>query len=167
VVRDLRKADALLVLDGETERRPALALALMRQGYAPRVLLDAHDRVRFYNWTYAAIAEQYARTLPPEIAPSVSVCRITALSTMEEAGQAGRCLDAVGARSVLLVTSEYHTRRTLSVFRHAWPGREIGVAGAIEPDQFGVLWWRHRQWAKVTLNEWARLLWWECVDRWR
>ena len=86
---------------------------------------------------------------------------------MDEARQVRRCLDTVDARSVLVVTSEYHTRRALSVFRHTFPGRSIGVAGAIEPDQFGVLWWRHREWAKVTLNEWARLLWWECVDRWR
>jgi len=167
VVRDLRQADAIVVLVGETDRRPALALELLRQGYAPRVLLDASPEVRVYHWTAAEIAEQYIHTLPPEIAAAVSVCRESALSTIDEARQARPCLDAVGARSVLVVTSEYHTRRALSVFRHAFPGRSIGVAGALEPDQFGVRWWRHRQWAKVTLNEWARLLWWECVDRWR
>ena len=167
VVRDLRHADAIVVLVGETDRRPALALELLRQGYAPRVLLDASPDVRVYRWAAAEIAEQYIHTLPPEIAASVSVCRESALSTMDEARQVRRCLDTVDARSVLVVTSEYHTRRALSVFRHTFPGRSIGVAGAIEPDQFGVLWWRHREWAKVTLNEWARLLWWECVDRWR
>jgi len=167
VVRDLRHADAIVVLVGETDRRPALALDLLRQGYAPRVLLDASPDVYVYHLTAAEIAEQYIHTLPAGIAPSVSVCRESALSTMDEARQVRRCLDTVDARSVLVVTSEYHTRRALSVFRHTFPGRSIGVAGAIEPDQFGVLWWRHREWAKVTLNEWARLLWWECVDRWR
>jgi len=167
VVRDLRHADAIVVLVGETDRRPALALELLRQGYAPRVLLDASPDVRVYRWAAAEIAEQYIHTLPPEIAASVSVCRESALSTMDEARQTRPCLDAVGARSVLVVTSEYHTRRALSVFRHTFPGRSIGVAGALEPTQFGVRWWRHREWAKVTLNEWARLLWWECVDRWR
>ena len=98
------------------------------------------------------IAEQYIHTLPPEIAGFGFGVRESALSTMDEAAQAGRCLDAVGARSVLVVTSEYHTRRALSVFRHVFPDRSIGVAGAVEPDQFGVRWWRHRQWAKVTLK---------------
>jgi len=167
VVRDLRHADAIVVLVGETDRRPALALDLLRQGYAPRVLLDASPDVRLYHWTAAEIAELYIHTLPSELAASVSVCRESALSTMDEARQARRCLYAVGARSVLVVTSEYHTRRALSMFRHAFPGRPIGVAGAVEPDQFGVRWWRHRQWAKMTLSEWTRLLWWECVDRWR
>jgi uncharacterized SAM-binding protein YcdF (DUF218 family) len=167
VVRDVRHADAIVVLEGETERRPALGLELMRQGYAPRVLLDASIDARLYQWTRAEIAEQYIRTLLPTVAGSVSVCGVSALSTMEEATQARRCLDAVGARSLLVVTSEYHTRRALSVFRHTFPDRPIGVAGAVEPDQFGVRWWRHRQWAKVTLGEWTRLVWWECVDRWR
>jgi len=167
VVRDLRHADAIVVLVGETDRRPALALELLRQGYAPRVLIDASSDARVYHWNVAEIAEQYIHTLPPEIAASVSVCRESGLSTVDEARQARRCLDAVGARSVLVVTSEYHTRRALSVFRHTFPGRSIGVAGAVEPGQFGVRWWCHREWAKVTLNEWARLLWWECVDRWR
>jgi hypothetical protein len=167
VVRDVRHADAILVLEGETDRRPALGLELMRQGYAPRVLLDASTDARLYHWTRAEIAQQYIRTLPPTVAGSVSVCGISALSTMDEAMQARRCLDAVDARRLLLVTSEYHTRRALSVFRHTFPGRSIGVAGALEPDQFGVRWWRHRQWAKVTLAEWTRLVWWQCVDRWR
>jgi hypothetical protein len=167
VVRDVHKADVILMLQGEADRRPALALELMQHGYAPRVLIDASDVARMYPWTYAEIAEQYVRTLPPEIARSVSVCGMPALSTAEEAAQARRCLDAVGAHSVLLVTSEYHTRRALSIFRHSFPDRQIGVAGAIEPDQFGVRWWRHRQWAKVTFDEWTRLVWWECVDRWR
>jgi len=167
VVRNLRKADAILVLEGEADRRPALALELLRQGYAPRVLLDASTDARLYYWTSAQIAEQYIRTLPSAIAGSVSVCAMSALSTTEEARQARRCLDAVGARSVLVVTSEYHTRRALNVFRHSFPGRQVDVVGAVEPDQFGVRWWRHRQWAKVTLSEWVRLIWWECVDRWR
>jgi len=167
VVRDVRKADAILVLDGETDRRPALGIELLRQGYAPHVLLDVSDDSHVYHLTPAQIAEEYIHTLPPGIAGSVSVCRMAALSTRDEAAQAQHCLDAIGARSVLVVTSEYHTRRALSVFRHVFPNRSIGVAGAREPDWFGVRWWQHRQWAKVTLDEWTRLIWWECVDRWR
>ena len=167
VVRDLRHADAIIVLVGETDRRPARALQLLRQGYAPRVLLDASADVYVYHRSVSEIAEEYIHTLPPEVARSVSVCQESGLSTLEEAREVRHCLDAVGARSMLVVTSEYHTRRARSVFRHSYPDRSIGVAGASEPDQFGVLWWRHRQWAKVTANEWARLVWWECVDRWR
>ena len=167
VVRDLRHADAIIVLVGETDRRPARALELLRQGYAPRVLLDASPDVYVYHRSVAELAEEYIHTLPPEVAASVSVCQESGLSTVDEAREVRHCLDAVGAHNLLIVTSEYHTRRALSVFRHTYPDRSVGVAGASEPDQFGVRWWSHRQWAKVTVNEWARLLWWECVDRWR
>lgn len=167
VVRDLRQADAIVVLNGESNRRPALGIELLRQGYARRVLLDASSSERVYHLTQAQIAEEYIHTLPPEIAGAVSVCATPALSTLEEAAQTRRCLDAVGAHSVLVVTSEYHSRRALSVFRHVLPDRTSGVAGAVEPQEFGVRWWRHRQWAKTTAAEWTRLLWWECVDRWR
>lgn len=167
VVRDVRQADAILVLNGETDRRPALAIALLQQGYAPRILLDFPEDAHVYHLTLSQIAEEYVHTLPSQVAGSVSVCGVTALSTMEEALQARRCLDAMGARSVLVVTSEYHTRRAFSVFHHVFPDRPIGVAGAVEPEEFGVRWWQHRQWAKVTFGEWTRLIWWECVDRWR
>lgn len=167
VVSDLRPADAIVVLEGETDRRPALALQLLQQGYGRRLFLDAATQGRVYRWSLAEIAQQYIRTLPPEVTPSVSVCPITGLSTLEEAREVRRCVDAVGAHSVLVVTSQYHTRRALSIFRHRFPDRQVGVVGAVEPDQFGVRWWQHRQWAKVTLGEWERLVWWECVDRWR
>lgn len=167
MVRDVRKADAILVLDGENDRRPALGIELLRHGYAPRVLLDASLDGYVYHLILAQIAEEYIHALPPGIAGSVSVCGVSALSAIAEVGLARHCLDAVGARSVLVVTSEYHTRRALSIFRHVFPNRYIGVAGAVEPEQFGVRWWQHRQWAKVTLEEWTRLIFWECVDRWR
>ncbi len=167
VVQDLQPADAIVVLEGETDRRPALALQLFQQGYGRHVVLDATPQGRVYRWSLAEIAQQYIRTLPPEVAQSISVCPITGLSTLDETKELRRCVDAIGARSVLVVTSQYHTRRAFSIFHHNFPDRQVGVVGAVEPEQFGTRWWQHRQWAKVTLGEWERLVWWECVDRWR
>jgi hypothetical protein len=96
MVRDVRKADAILVLDGETDRRPALGIELLRQGYAPRVLLDASLDGYVYHLTPAQIAEECIHALPPGIAGSVSVCGVSALSTIAEVGQARHCLDAGG-----------------------------------------------------------------------
>jgi len=68
---------------------------------------------------------------------------------------------------VLLVTSDFHTRRALNVFRREIPEYEYSVAGSHDAAQFGERWWTHRQWAKTFVNEWARLLWWKLVDQWR
>jgi uncharacterized SAM-binding protein YcdF (DUF218 family) len=89
------------------------------------------------------------------------------LSTKAEAHDAARCLATVSARTVLLVTSDYHTRRALSTFRHELPGIRMSIAAAQSPPQFGLKWWQQREWAKTTLYEWMRLIWWEVVDRWR
>ena len=45
--------------------------------------------------------------------------------------------------------------------RNSWP-LDQG-----DPREFGVRWWRHREWAKTNFYEWLRLAWWELIDRWR
>ncbi len=122
VVDEPRKSDVIMVLAGETDRRPARALELFDQGYASKIVLDK---------------------------------------------DAARCLNAMGGRNVIVVTSDFHTRRALSVFTREIPDYKFSVAAAYNPSEFGVQWWRHRQWAKVNFDEWLRLLWWEAIDRWR
>lgn len=75
-------------------------------------------------------------------------------------------LNQMGARTALLVTSEYHTRRALSIFRRMLPDIECGIVAVPERYLFGIPWWQHREWAKCTFHEWTRLLWWLAVDRW-
>jgi uncharacterized SAM-binding protein YcdF (DUF218 family) len=95
------------------------------------------------------------------------VCPIAGLSTIAEADDVNRCLQPLGAHRVLLVTSEYHTHRALMIFRQRLPQYQFSVAAARSPAEFGEAWWTHREWAKVTFDEWSKMLWWETVDRWR
>ena len=165
VVDRPRKSDVIVVLAGETDRRPVRALELLNQGYAGRLLLDVPAEVTVYRWTQAELAQKYVQGLPQ--ARSITICPIYGLSTREEAREAGRCLESVGGRSVLLVTSDYHTRRALSTFSWEAPNYDYSVAAVFDPREFGMAWWRHREWAKTNFYEWLRLLWWEVVDRWR
>ena len=165
IVNRPEHADVIVVLAGETDRRPALGLHLLQENYAPRMLLDVPANAKLYQWDLLQLGQQYVRELPQ--AASVTVCPIYGLSTKAEAQDVSRCLKALGAHSVLVVTSDYHTRRALSTFRHELPGMQISVAAAIDPQQFGGAWWQHRQWAKLNFDEWVRLVWWEAIDRWR
>jgi uncharacterized SAM-binding protein YcdF (DUF218 family) len=165
VVNRPEHADAIVVLAGETDRRPALGIELLQQNYAPRMLLDVPAKARLYQWTILELAQQYVRNLPHS--QSVTICPIYGLSTKTEAQDVSQCLKAIGAHSVLVATSDYHTRRALSTFRHELPGLQISVAAASDPQQFGGSWWKHRQWAKLNFDEWLRLVWWQAVDRWR
>jgi uncharacterized SAM-binding protein YcdF (DUF218 family) len=165
VIDQPQRADAILVLAGETDRRPARALELHAQGLAPLVIVDVPDGARIYNRTQLQIAQDWVNSRPERDA--IRLCSTYGLSTRDESHDAMACLDQAGAHSVLLVTSDYHTRRALAIFRRELPSRTFSVAAARDPAQFGDNWWQHRQWAKVTLDEWLRLIWWKAVDQWR
>jgi hypothetical protein len=96
-----------------------------------------------------------------------SVCPIDGLSTKDESKDAQECLAREGGKSVLIVTSDYHTRRPLSVFQREVPGQESSVAASRNGEQFGATCWTHHQWAKTFVDEWLRLIWWKLVDQWR
>jgi DUF218 domain len=171
VVDAPRVSDTIIVLAGETDRRPALAESLLEQGYARHVVLDVPSNATIYNVSEMEIAKRFTDGLAR--GRGWSVCPITGLSTRDEVGEAIDCVSAASpdARSILVVTSDFHTRRALSVVRQIVRrqarGYDVSVAAAYDPSQFGTRWWTHRQWAKVCLDEWLRLLWWQTIDRWR
>src|SRR3954468_9991172 len=165
VVNAPQKADVIVVLAGETNWRPARGLELLSQGYAPRMLLDVPSAGIIYDQSMLNIAKAYVQHLPQGRA--VSICPIAGLSTKTEAQDVVGCLKNSGAHRVLVVTSDYHTRRARSVFQHELRGYDISIAAAFDSETFGIPWWHHRQWAKINLDEWLRLVWWQAIDRWR
>jgi uncharacterized SAM-binding protein YcdF (DUF218 family) len=165
IVDQPQKADAIVVLAGETEERPRRGLELLQQGFGSHLYLDTPSAMRLYRMSQIDLAEQYLRAQPN--AAQLSVCPIAGLSTRDETGDVAKCLNGTSVHSVLLVTSEFHTRRALSIFRHQLPQIEVHVAAAYGPSQFGVHWWQQRQWAKTFLIESLSWFWWNLVDRWR
>lgn len=165
VVDEPGESNAIVALAGETNVRPARALELLRQGVAPRVFLDVQTRDVIYDQPLTDIVRKYVNGLAE--ANRVSVCPIAGFSTNAEADDVSRCLQSMGAHRVLIVTSDYHTRRALLIFRHRLPQYQFSVAAARGPKSFGDAWWTNREWAKATFDEWLKMLWWEAVDRWR
>ena len=165
VVDEPERSDAIVVLAGDTKVRPARGLDLLRQGMAPRLFLDAETRDVIYDQPLVGIVQKYVNSLAE--ANRVSVCPITGYSTIAEADDVRRCLQSLGSHRVLIVTSDYHTRRALMIFRHRLPQYQFNAAAARNPAEFGEAWWTNREWAKVTFDEWMKMLWWEAVDRWR
>lgn len=165
IVDEPEKSDAIVVLAGETNVRPARAIELLRQGMALHVFLNVQTRELVYDRQLTDIAQEYANKLGE--ANRVSVCPIVSLSTFAEVDDVRRCLRSVDAHRVLIVTSDYHTRRALMTLRHRLPQYQFSAAAARDPVRFGEDWWTTREWAKVTVDEWAKILWFEAVDRWR
>lgn len=165
VVDAPQPADVILVLAGETDHRPARALQLLEQGYGRRVVIDVPAEARFFGSTELQLAEKYVQDLPQ--ASSIRICPTQGLSTRDESHDAEKCLAGEGGNRILIVTSEFHTRRALSIFRHEVRGKSFSIAVARDETQFGQRWWAHRQWAKTCLDEWMKLLWWTGLERWQ
>lgn len=165
VVNDPRPSDVILVLAGETNHRPQLALQLLSQNYGREVILDVPTNSMLYEFTQVQLAERYIRDLPQPA--RVTICPIDGLSTKDEAKDARKCLARKPVKTVLIVTSDFHTRRALSTFRKELPEYSFSTAAAFDAEQFGDRWWKRRQWAKTSVDEWLRLLWWKTMDEWR
>jgi uncharacterized SAM-binding protein YcdF (DUF218 family) len=165
VVDDPAKSDVIVVLAGETERRPARGLELLDAGFGKRVLIDVPANTQIYRWPQVELAEKYVQGIPQ--AAAVQICPIASLSTKQETREVEKCLAGQAVERILLVTSDYHTRRALNIFRHEIPGRTFSAAAAYDDRVFGTQWWRHREWAKTCLAEWVKVLWWNVVERWQ
>lgn len=164
VQNDPQRSDVIVVLAGETEYRPALALQLLDRNYGRRMLLDVPAASEIYNITQLQVAREYVSSLPDN--HSIDLCPIEGLSTKAESHDVAKCLALERGTKVLIVTSDFHTRRALSIFRRELPGKTFSVAAAHDPAQFGAQWWKRREWAKTCVDEWLRLAWWEAIDRW-
>jgi uncharacterized SAM-binding protein YcdF (DUF218 family) len=171
------ESDAIVVLAGDpNDVRYWRGLELLRAGYGRWMILDASVEGKFgrtyaegrFGRTYAEHAANLVAWTAGEQASNISVCGIKAHSTLQESADAARCLAQLQPppRAVLIVTSDYHTRRAFSIFRQRLPQYHWSVAAAHDDHFFGLPWWKKREWAETTLKEWQKLLWWQCWKRW-
>ncbi len=163
VLNDPQPADVILVLAGGTDSRYGHAVALQKEGLAERIILDADSSRDRFGKSDADLAADFLRNngqLGSE------VCPIREDSTFGEASDVRRCLERQRVNSVLIVTSDFHTRRALSIFRRRLPQYKWSVAAEFAPYHNAEHWWRHRRWAKAALDEWEKYLWWKLVDQW-
>jgi len=140
------------------------ALHLKREGYAAKVLLNANVNAEIFGKTEAELARQYLDRIGQQ---ATEICPTVGTSAFAEVADVQRCLQRLGASSAILVTSDFGTRRTLSIFQKRLPQYRWSVAAASTPYHFAEAYWKHRGWAKTVLEEWEDLLWWKLVDQWR
>ena len=163
-----QRSDAIVVLEGGAgDARYLKGLDLLRSGYGQVLFLDARTDVRKYGHTPAEWAAAYIKESAGEFGDRVRVCPTSENGTKFEMKYVAMCLDSVGAKSVLIVTSDYHSRRALSTAQVVRPQYQWTVAASHYEPEFNWKWWREREWAKTFAFEWERLIWWELVDRWR
>jgi uncharacterized SAM-binding protein YcdF (DUF218 family) len=138
----LIQSDAIVLLAGEYQERAPAAAMLYRDGYAPSVVLT-NDGI-FSSWSnkYGRNLYQVEWATEELIKLGVPRDKIIQLpfygsSTLFDALAVKRHLFKSGQKKIILVTSDYHTRRTLWTFKQVlkeyptqitvYPARSFGA----------------------------------------
>jgi uncharacterized SAM-binding protein YcdF (DUF218 family) len=164
VQAELPRADAVAVLSGSANylERTHLAAELFAAGRAPKIILTNDNQQAGWssaeqrNPLYVELetAELVRAGVPPE---KIEKVMQTVSSTHDEAVTLREYAKAEGLRSIIFVTSPYHSRRALWTLRHVFQGSgiEIGLytpqTGEQSPQPF--TWWlRPSGWQMVALE---------------
>ena len=150
----LQRADLIYVLAGDFfGNRVLLGADLGARGYAPRVLLSGGP----YSNTYSGdLAAQFA--VKHGYAPNLfSVARISAQSTIDEARALRPVFRRMGAKRIILVTSNFHSRRTALVFRLFLPDFQFWIVPAPDASFDPRSWWKERHSRVLFFSEYQKI----------
>jgi uncharacterized SAM-binding protein YcdF (DUF218 family) len=159
IVEDpLEHADAIIVLsdDNYYADRAAHAADLYRHGMAP-YLIASGRKLR----PYAGVAELMEHDLVERAVPKDKILRVShqAENTREEAVALRQQVVDRKWRSVIVVTSNYHTRRARYIFTHVFPPTvAVRVSGAKDGDFDPDSWWERRVSIKKLMIEVAAMV---------
>jgi uncharacterized SAM-binding protein YcdF (DUF218 family) len=157
-----QEADMIVVLGGDYDGSRILTAAeLVREGYAPRVLVSGAGSLYGHHESDLSIDFAVQHGYPrDEFIPF----RYPAVSTADEARADLDELRRRGVHKYLLVTSVYHTARAGRVFRREGASFEMQVIAA--PDRYwqNGQWWKNREGRKLwffetvkTIADWFRI----------
>jgi uncharacterized SAM-binding protein YcdF (DUF218 family) len=148
-----RASDAIVLLgdDNYDGDRASRAAELLRAGWAPHVVASGR-----YLRPYASMAELERRDLMDRGVPATAIIPYAhrATDTREECTAIGQLAGARAWKRVLLVTSNYHTRRVEYICsRLLPPGIELHVLAAADSEYSPDNWWHSRKGVKIFLHE--------------
>ena len=161
-------AQAAVVLQGSIVGEKARldgALQLARDGIVDRVLVSVPPQ-SYWGQAIPPVALQFIeRNYGAALAARVEFCVVgpDIDSTEQEAKALLPCIQERGWRSVIVVTSNYHTRRAGILWRRHIrrrnPTTTLAIDGVSDPDFHAQGWWRDRRSAKTWFLEFTKLVW--------
>lgn len=150
------KADAILVLGGDwTGNRILKAAQLAQAGYSNVIYVSGPVALYGTNEAELSIAYAARHGFPAAWFHPVAV---PADSTRQEAERVWPRLRESGVRRLLIVTSDFHTRRARRAYRRVAPEAEIRLVAASWPGLHVSEWWKTRQSRKIIFLEWLKMV---------
>ena len=146
-------SDVIIVLSGDNYDavRAARAAALFRAGMAPHVVATGRS-LR----SYATTTDLMKRDLVDHGVPATAIIPLThrADNTRDEAVAVSELVHSHGWKKILLVTSNYHTRRSEYIYERTLPpGTQLRIISAPDIEYDPQSWWRTREGLKIFFHE--------------
>jgi uncharacterized SAM-binding protein YcdF (DUF218 family) len=146
-------SDAIVILsdDDYDAVRASRAADLFKADWAPRIVASGRQ-LR----PYASIAELMEHDLKDRGVGPEAVVRFPnrTRNTLEEAAAVSAFLSSHGWKKILIVTSNYHTRRARYIYeRSLGAGTELRMVAAPDPSYDPNSWWRTREGLKTFFYE--------------
>jgi uncharacterized SAM-binding protein YcdF (DUF218 family) len=155
---ELRPADVIVVLAGEPLERVDYGVELFKEGWArkDRIIMAGGPLVWKYSW--ASLMKEHAESLG---VPSKAIMlEDKSRSTEEDAKFTKEILLKHGYKSIILVTSPYHSKRASDIFRMVL-GKDVKVISApVEKSWFRFeQWWKRRHDRAMVFSEYSKFAW--------
>lgn len=146
-------SDVIVVLSGDNydAERAARAASLFKSGMAPRVVATGRA-LR----SYATTTDLMKRDLVEHGVPESAIVPFThkADDTRDEAAAVSEFVRSHGWKKILLVTSNYHTRRSQYIYEHVLPSSDQLLTVAAPDSNYDPnYWWRTRTGVKIFFHE--------------
>jgi len=166
IVNDhLERADMLFVLNGDVNTRPVQTVDLYRQGLAPVVGIAQAEKHTteeiglLPNETDVAIQEMVKLGIPQDsivVLPSEE----PVTSTYDEAVALRQYVENNAIHSIIIVTSEFHTRRAKWICEKELKGLDVTIMMAATPNEDfnSSNWWKSENGLITVNNEYVKLL---------
>ena len=149
-----QRADAALVLAGDSwGNRILTAAELARDGYVPTVLVSGPNGAYGNYECDLAIPFAVKHGYPASYFVHVEH---QGRSTLAEAKAVLIEIRRMGVKRLVVVTSDFHTRRSGFIFRKLAPDLQILVVAAPDENFTPDGWWHNREGQKTFLLEWQK-----------
>lgn len=159
VVQDeLKKADAIIVINSDRNgTRVAQGVSLYKNGYADKLIFSGCQIA--WQTNDADIMKKQALVL--EVPEKAILLDRNGYTTFDNARNTLKIMKENHLNSAILVTSSYHTRRAMWIFKKVFKasGVKLSVLPARDSEFNPGDWWRREKDAKLVFNEYTKLIW--------
>lgn len=154
VNESVKKADVIVVYSGDSGERTLKGVELLKEGYADYIIFSGgavYDDVRMTN-----LMTDHAVKLG--VSEDKIIKEPEASSTYENALFTKEILEKNGFKSMILVTSNYHSRRSQLTTKKILEKSGIEIITVSSNDEFNKNWWKDGRSVLICINEYAKIL---------